>query len=159
MAPGFLQFLPVQLGTLGAFDTQVAVIGSGASAVQVVPAIAGEVEELWLFQRTPNWILPKSDRAFRRMERAAFHRLPFARKLYRILLYAVFESRVIAFRCSTNSTRLRIMTAHMRSPFSRVAFVGSPRTPDIEIRAVRACQVTPPGTCGTQNSAKSPSPP
>jgi cation diffusion facilitator CzcD-associated flavoprotein CzcO len=41
---------------------RIAVIGTGASAVQVVPAIAGEVEKLHVFQRTPAWVLPKPDR-------------------------------------------------------------------------------------------------
>jgi cation diffusion facilitator CzcD-associated flavoprotein CzcO len=40
---------------------RVAVIGTGASAVQVIPAIAGEVEHLTVFQRTPIWCLPKLD--------------------------------------------------------------------------------------------------
>jgi cation diffusion facilitator CzcD-associated flavoprotein CzcO len=40
---------------------RVAVIGTGASAVQLVPAIAGEVAELAVFQRTPIWCLPKAD--------------------------------------------------------------------------------------------------
>jgi 4-hydroxyacetophenone monooxygenase len=37
---------------------RVAVIGTGASAIQIVPAIADEVEELLVFQRTPNWMMP-----------------------------------------------------------------------------------------------------
>src|SRR5262245_54449727 len=40
---------------------RVAVIGTGASAAQLVPAIAGEVAELTIFQRTPNWLLPAPD--------------------------------------------------------------------------------------------------
>jgi cyclohexanone monooxygenase len=44
---------------------KVAVIGSAASAVQFVPRIAQEVEELHLYQRSPNWVLPKDEAAFR----------------------------------------------------------------------------------------------
>ena len=40
---------------------RVAVIGTGASAAQLIPAIAGEVGELWIFQRTPNWLAPTPD--------------------------------------------------------------------------------------------------
>ena len=40
---------------------RVAVIGTGASAIQVIPAIAPEVESLTVFQRTPIWCLPKLD--------------------------------------------------------------------------------------------------
>ena len=42
---------------------RVAIIGTGASAVQVIPTIAPEVEHLTVFQRTPIWCLPKADRA------------------------------------------------------------------------------------------------
>ena len=44
---------------------RVAVIGTGASAVQVIPSIAPEVEQLTVFQRTPIWCLPKPDGASR----------------------------------------------------------------------------------------------
>jgi len=44
---------------------RVAVIGTGASAVQVVPAIAKQVEKLAVFQRTPAWVVPKLDSATR----------------------------------------------------------------------------------------------
>lgn len=43
---------------------RVAVIGTGASAVQVIPAIAGEVAHLTVFQRSPPYVLPKMDHAF-----------------------------------------------------------------------------------------------
>ena len=49
---------------------RVAVIGSGASAAQIIPAIAPEVGELHVFQRTPHWVLPRRDRKFSRLERA-----------------------------------------------------------------------------------------
>ena len=42
---------------------RVGIIGTGASAVQVIPAIAPEVEHLTVFQRTPIWCLPKPDRS------------------------------------------------------------------------------------------------
>ncbi len=60
---------------------RVAIVGTGASAIQVVPAIAGEVEGLVVFQRTPAWILPRRDRAISARERALFRgrRRPSAR--------------------------------------------------------------------------------
>lgn len=42
-------------------DRRVAIIGTGASAVQVIPSIASRVAELTVFQRTPVWCLPKAD--------------------------------------------------------------------------------------------------
>ena len=52
---------------------RVAIIGTGASAVQVIPSIAPEVEQLTVFQRTPIWCLPKPDKP---RERVARRRLP-----------------------------------------------------------------------------------
>ena len=57
---------------------RVAVIGTGASGVQVVPEIADTAGELTVFQRTPPWMVPKEDRAFSAEELARFRRQPWA---------------------------------------------------------------------------------
>jgi cation diffusion facilitator CzcD-associated flavoprotein CzcO len=54
----------------------VAVIGTGASAIQVVPAIAPKVGSLKLFQRTPPWIMPKPDRAIGKGEQKLYEKMP-----------------------------------------------------------------------------------
>ncbi|MGK2938200.1 MAG: flavin-containing monooxygenase [Solirubrobacteraceae bacterium] len=56
---------------------RVGIIGTGASAVQVIPAIAPEVRQLTVFQRTPIWCLPKPDAPLPRPLRAAMRALPF----------------------------------------------------------------------------------
>lgn len=56
---------------------RVGIIGTGASAVQVIPAIAGEVEHLTVFQRTPIWCLPKPDGALPGPLRWALGAVPF----------------------------------------------------------------------------------
>jgi cation diffusion facilitator CzcD-associated flavoprotein CzcO len=76
---------------------RVAVIGTGASAIQFVPQIAPEVESLHLFQRTAPWVIPKRDRRISRFERALFRRVPAAQRAYRRLIYWALESRVVAF--------------------------------------------------------------
>ncbi|WP_116138572.1 flavin-containing monooxygenase [Trinickia diaoshuihuensis] len=76
---------------------RVAVIGTGASAIQFVPQIAPEVARLSLFQRTPPWIMPKSDRAVTRAERWLFEHSPAAQKLVRTGLYWQLESRALGF--------------------------------------------------------------
>ncbi len=78
-------------------DKNVAVIGSGASAIQFVPELVPLVKNLFLFQRTPNWIMPKADRPFKAWERKLFVSLPIARKIYREGLYWGKETRVVAF--------------------------------------------------------------
>lgn len=66
---------------------RVAVIGTGASAIQFVPRIAPEVARLTVFQRTPAWVLPKPDRAISRVEQALFRCFPGAMGLFRNFLY------------------------------------------------------------------------
>ena len=76
---------------------RVAVIGTGASAIQFVPAIAPEVGRLYLFQRTPPWILPRPDRRISPFERRLFRRWPIAQRIFRSLLYWRLESRAVVF--------------------------------------------------------------
>jgi len=76
---------------------RVAVIGTGASAIQFVPQIAPAVSQLDLYQRTPPWIMPKPDRRVSAFERAMFRRLPFTQRLARTGLYWMLESRVLGF--------------------------------------------------------------
>ncbi len=70
---------------------RVAVIGSGASAVQFVPQIQPEVERLHLFQRTPHWVLPKLDRPLTRAELRLFERFPAAQRALRHAIYNLSE--------------------------------------------------------------------
>lgn len=66
---------------------RVAVIGTGASAIQIVPAIAGTAAAVHVFQRTPPWIVPRKDRAHSAREKALFRRFP---ALMRLLRAAIF---------------------------------------------------------------------
>ncbi len=66
---------------------RVAVIGTGASAIQFVPQIAPQVECLHLFQRTPPWVLPKMDGPIRAHWRWLFRNVPGAMRAFRALLY------------------------------------------------------------------------
>jgi cation diffusion facilitator CzcD-associated flavoprotein CzcO len=66
---------------------RVAVIGTGASAVQVVPSIAPAVASLTVFQRTPAWVVPKMDKAYSARARRLFARFPLALRLSRALKY------------------------------------------------------------------------
>ena len=72
---------------------RVAVIGTGASAVQVVPAIAPAVEQLYVFQRTPGWVMPKDDAAYSQRSMRIFERYPLSLALSRFAKYALSELR------------------------------------------------------------------
>jgi cation diffusion facilitator CzcD-associated flavoprotein CzcO len=70
---------------------KVAVIGTGASAIQFVPAISRDVGQLDLYQRTAPWVLPKLDRHIPKFERAIYRRFPFLQRIYRRVLYMYLE--------------------------------------------------------------------
>jgi cation diffusion facilitator CzcD-associated flavoprotein CzcO len=74
---------------------RVAVIGTGASAVQFVPIIQPQVGTLHLFQRTPSWVMPDMDRPVSDFERRLFRRLPAAQRLLRTMLYLGHEVTVL----------------------------------------------------------------
>lgn len=76
---------------------RVAVIGSGCSAAQIVPAIAGKVSRLTLFMGKAQWILPRSDRHYGAVERFV-RTLPGVRHIIRLLVFAFYDIRFIAFR-------------------------------------------------------------
>ena len=76
---------------------RVAVIGSGCSAAQVVPAIAARVDKLTLFMGRAQWVIPRSDRNYSSAERFITS-LPGVRHVNRFMIFAYHEVRFIAFR-------------------------------------------------------------
>ncbi|HUI49958.1 MAG TPA: NAD(P)/FAD-dependent oxidoreductase [Acidimicrobiia bacterium] len=70
---------------------RVASIGTGASAVQYVPAIAPTVEHLTVFQRTPIWITPRIDRPYTASEQRRFARVPGAARWERWKIFWTYE--------------------------------------------------------------------
>jgi cation diffusion facilitator CzcD-associated flavoprotein CzcO len=71
---------------------RVAVIGSGASAIQVIPAIAPAVERLTVFQRSPPWVLPRHDRVVSDLRKWVFRHVPGALACWRAVQYWRAES-------------------------------------------------------------------
>jgi cation diffusion facilitator CzcD-associated flavoprotein CzcO len=70
---------------------RIGVIGTGASAIQVVPEIAKEVAHLTIFQRSPHWVVPRMDAPIKPGMRRLFARLPLARKAFRALIWRRLE--------------------------------------------------------------------
>lgn len=85
---------------------RVAVIGTGASAIQIIPAIADRVKKLEVFQRTPAWVIPKPDKAISSFRKAMYERLGFMRALYRWRLYWQHELMAIGFVVTPTLLRL-----------------------------------------------------
>jgi len=75
----------------------VAVIGTGASAIQFVPQIAPRVGKLHLFQRTPPWIVPRLDFAFSEKWKRRFRSIPLTRWALRQFIFWRQEFRVLGF--------------------------------------------------------------
>ncbi|BCJ36584.1 flavin-binding monooxygenase [Actinocatenispora thailandica] len=74
---------------------RVAVIGTGASAIQFVPRIAGTVQRLTVFQRTPPWIIPRNDRPISGLEQWLYQHLPPARLAVRAGIYTARETLAV----------------------------------------------------------------
>ena len=76
---------------------RVAVIGTGASAIQFVPQIVPEVAQLDLYQRNAAWVLPKDDCEYSDSRRRWLSRLPLLHRLDRLWQYLTHEVRALAF--------------------------------------------------------------
>ena len=118
---------------------RVAVIGTGASAIQFIPAIAPQVERLTVFQRSPAWMMSRSDRAYSAFEKRLMHAVPALSRLYRLGIYLRYEARALAF------TRFKsLMKIAVEWPFRRMlardvadAALRAKLTPDYPIGCKR----------------------
>jgi cation diffusion facilitator CzcD-associated flavoprotein CzcO len=109
---------------------RVAVIGTGASAIQIVPQVAPQAAHLDVYQRTAPWVIPRRDRPYTRVERFAFRHLPVVGKAYRTGVYWGRESMVPAF----------VWSSRLAAPARRAARLNIAR--GIEDPVLRA-KVTP----------------
>jgi len=112
---------------------RVAVIGTGASAIQFVPRIQPEVEQLVVFQRTPAWVMPHPDRPLRPWERRVYSALPALQRVMRAGIYWARESFVIGFERNRMHLAQRIARRHLEQ-----------QVPDLGLRA----KLTPNFTIG-----------
>jgi cation diffusion facilitator CzcD-associated flavoprotein CzcO len=114
---------------------RVAVIGTGASAIQVVPAIQPHVGHLDVFQRTPPWVMPHRDRPITNFERRMYRRFPTLQRIVRAGVYMSREMLVPGF-----SLEPRLMKALQRLAVRHL----ESQVPDPELRA----KLTPPYVLG-----------
>jgi cation diffusion facilitator CzcD-associated flavoprotein CzcO len=105
---------------------RVAVIGTGASAVQFVPEIASHVAELAVYQRTGNWMLPRENRRYRPRLRWLFSHLPGLQWLRRRWVFNYGEALTLMIRHPRTLGRI----GHLRS-----ALFMRRQLPDPELRA------------------------
>jgi cation diffusion facilitator CzcD-associated flavoprotein CzcO len=113
---------------------RVAVVGTGASAIQFVPEIAPQVEQLTLFQRTPAWVIPRRSRPIRRVEHRLFRAVPLAQKTIRTAVFWAREWFAVGF------LRPRLMRPAQKIAAKHLAH----QVPDLNLRA----KLTPDYTMG-----------
>jgi cation diffusion facilitator CzcD-associated flavoprotein CzcO len=117
---------------------RVASIGTGASAIQYVPAIQPQVDRLHVFQRTPPWVMPHTSRPIGDWERRLYRALPAAQKLMRASIYAGREALVLGFVFSPRLMRFveRLARRHMHTQISDPELIEKV-TPDYTIGCKR----------------------
>ena len=99
-------------------NKRVAVVGTGASAIQVVPGIIDDVKELYLFQRSAAYVTPRRDRPVSERMQRFFARFPWLQKLHRFKVYAYNEwiaGPVIYGSEVLNRLATRVARKHLRS--------------------------------------------
>lgn len=96
---------------------RVAVVGTGASAVQFVPEIATDASHVTVFQRTPAWVMPRWDKPYGVVKRWAYRHMPALQRLSRWRVYWFNEFVGMGFMGSATIQRLlrRLSGRHLRS--------------------------------------------
>lgn len=116
---------------------RVAVIGNGASAIQFVPQVAKTAGTLTLFQRSPNWIVPRMNRPYTEAEKAQFKAQPTAMEKVRTEIFEMAEARLAAKRAGTLPVEeVPIPLAHLHNQIADPA-LRAKLTPDYEIGCKR----------------------
>jgi cation diffusion facilitator CzcD-associated flavoprotein CzcO len=85
----------------------VAVVGTGASAIQIIPSIAPEVGRLYVYQRTASWVSPKPDREIDARARAFFRARPYVQKFARTAIYWVLEAMAVGYVVEPRLNKIR----------------------------------------------------
>jgi cation diffusion facilitator CzcD-associated flavoprotein CzcO len=85
----------------------VAVVGTGASAIQIVPSIASRVGKMHVFQRTASWVQPKPDREIPPGAQRALGRRPVLQKIVRGAIYGVLETMALGYVVDQRLNRIR----------------------------------------------------
>ena len=95
---------------------RIAVVGTGASAIQLVPQLQKKAAKLVLFQRTAAWVMPRNDRRISGVEKWLYRHVPATQRLARLGIYLSRESTVVGFvkRPAVLRAASRIALMHMR---------------------------------------------
>jgi cation diffusion facilitator CzcD-associated flavoprotein CzcO len=156
---------------------KVAVIGTGASAIQFVPEIAPLVDRLTIYQRSAPWILPKVDREYPEWEQRLFRRFPLRVAASRLGLFMFFETGTYGFtgqswvlrpfRAIANQARQRgLSDPELRARATPDYEIGCKRIlftsdwystlnrPNVELLNGRVERITPGGVVGSDGQER-----
>jgi cation diffusion facilitator CzcD-associated flavoprotein CzcO len=119
---------------------KIVVVGSAASAVQIIPQLARTASHVSVMQRTPNWFVPRKDRAVSRFEKTWFRKLPFVQRLLRWRQYCFFDffSHPIFMQRPSLAKKIinRMVNRHMQRQVKNPALIEKV-TPDYDIGCKR----------------------
>ena len=112
---------------------RVAVIGTGASAIQFVPEIQPVVGRMHVFQRTAPWVMPRGDREITSIEKRLFRSVGAAQLLARAAIYAGRETSVLGLHAPAPDVARR--EVRIASPEKQVARSRAARAPAAAVHA------------------------
>lgn len=118
----------------------IVVVGSAASAIQIVPQVARTARQVTVLQRTANYFIPRKDRTHKNFEKALFRRLPFIQRLYRWRQYCfndfLFHPNFLNRPSRAKKYVHHMVHKHLRTQMQDPALIEKLR-PDYEIGCKR----------------------
>ena len=132
---------------------RVAVIGTGASAVQIVPAIAGDVGSMQVYQRTAAWVQPRPDREISPRQQRVLRDRPFVQQIARRAIYWVLETMAVGYVVDPRINRIRELrsTAFLRQSVRDPA-LRAKLTPRFRLGSSASCSRTTTTACSSKRT-------
>ncbi|MBJ7336623.1 NAD(P)/FAD-dependent oxidoreductase [Mycolicibacterium sp.] len=85
-------------------DKNVAILGTGSTAAQLVPEVVKVAKRVYSIQRSPTWVFPKPDREYTEREKWVFAHVPFAKKIHRTRMWLRSESNISVIEHGSDKT-------------------------------------------------------
>lgn len=112
---------------------RVAVVGTGASAIQFIPAIQPDVDSMHVFQRTPAWVMPRPDSEIRPAMQKLYRKMPMLQRAARFKIYVQRESFVLGFRNPKIMKKVKSLALHHMRKAVKDPILREKLTPDYTI--------------------------
>ena len=89
----------------------ISVIGTAASAIQIIPELSKIAKKINIFQRSPNYVAKRNNRKYLKIEKYAFNKIPFIYKLYRF--WSFLRGEILRYVIMRHSTKISILFKKM----------------------------------------------